>query len=74
MATRQGPVPSVAYVLPGLENLSGPGYQPCTVRLFAIEKPRPALVRMLRHLRYSEESYQNRYAHSAWVVLRRKAG
>ncbi len=44
------------------------------VELFAIEKPRPGLVRMLRHLRYSEESYQNRYAHSAWVVLRRKTG
>jgi SAM-dependent methyltransferase len=42
------------------------------VELFCIEKPRNPLVRAARHLRYSEESYLNRYAHSVWAVYRRK--
>lgn len=44
------------------------------VELFAIEKPRPGILRMLRRLRYGEAAYQNRYAHSVWAVFRRKDG
>ena len=42
------------------------------VGLFAIEKPRPPDLRVLRRLRYGEDAYQNRYAHSVWAVFRRK--
>jgi SAM-dependent methyltransferase len=49
-----------------------PGRHPVElVELFAIERPRPAAFRWLRHLRYGEEAYQNRYAHSVWAVFRR---
>ena len=44
------------------------------VELFAIEKPRPGILRMLRRLRYGGAAYQNRYAHSVWAVFRRKDG
>jgi 2-polyprenyl-3-methyl-5-hydroxy-6-metoxy-1,4-benzoquinol methylase len=38
------------------------------------EKPRPAITRALRRLRYpSNESYWNRYAHTLWIVLDKKA-
>jgi SAM-dependent methyltransferase len=43
------------------------------VELFAIEKPRPAILRGIRRLRYGTEAYGNRYAHSVWAVFRRKA-
>jgi len=42
------------------------------VELFCIERPRNPLVRGLRSLRYSRESYLNRYAHSVWAVFRRR--
>ncbi|MFQ5849129.1 MAG: class I SAM-dependent methyltransferase [Candidatus Binatia bacterium] len=39
------------------------------------EKPRPFFVRMFRRLHYpSQERYLNRYAHTLWVVLEKKAG
>lgn len=39
------------------------------VEMVANEKPRPALVRALRRLRYlSHERYLNRYAHTLWAV------
>lgn len=42
--------------------------------LFAAEKPRPALVRALRRLRYpSQACYLNRYAHTLWVLFERPA-
>ena len=43
------------------------------VELFAIEKPRFPAVSVLRRLRYpSQISYLNRYAHSLWVVLKKR--
>lgn len=40
--------------------------------MFAIEKPRMPLVRMLRRVRYPNQiRYLNRYSHSLWVVLTR---
>lgn len=37
---------------------------------FVTEKPRPALVRWLRRLRYPiQEAYLNRYAHTLWTVF-----
>jgi SAM-dependent methyltransferase len=37
------------------------------------EKPRPALVRAARRLRYpAQERYLNRYAHTLWVVLEKR--
>lgn len=37
--------------------------------MFAVEKPRPLLVRKLRQLRHPKQSaYLNRYSHSLWVV------
>ena len=40
---------------------------------FAVEKPRPLLVRWLRRLRHpSQSAYLNRYAHSLWVVCSKK--
>ncbi len=43
------------------------------VELFAVEKPRFPLVRALRRLRYlSQATYLNRYAHSLWVVLKKR--
>jgi 2-polyprenyl-3-methyl-5-hydroxy-6-metoxy-1,4-benzoquinol methylase len=39
---------------------------------FANEKPRPALVRWWRRLRYPrQESYLNRYSHTMWAVLKK---
>lgn len=41
--------------------------------MFAMEKPRLWLLRMLRRLRYPEASrYLNRYAHTLWCVLARR--
>lgn len=39
------------------------------VEMFVTEKPRGALLRFLRKLRWPGENYQNRYAGSVWVVL-----
>jgi SAM-dependent methyltransferase len=40
--------------------------------MFAIEKPRMWLVRILRRIRYPNQiRYLNRYSHSLWVVLTR---
>lgn len=39
------------------------------------EKPRLALVRAWRHLRYPvRERYLNRYAHTVWAVFKKRAG
>jgi SAM-dependent methyltransferase len=39
---------------------------------FVTEKPRPALLRLARRLRYpNQEFYLNRYAHTLWTVLER---
>jgi 2-polyprenyl-3-methyl-5-hydroxy-6-metoxy-1,4-benzoquinol methylase len=43
------------------------------VEMFAMEKPRFAPVRFLRHLAAgSHEQYLNRYAHTLWAVLKKK--
>ncbi|MCC7059293.1 MAG: hypothetical protein IT508_03585 [Burkholderiaceae bacterium] len=37
------------------------------------EKPRPLLVRLARRIRYPVlENYLNRYAHTVWVVYRKR--
>lgn len=38
------------------------------VEKVANDKPRSSLVRLLRQMRYSTEKYNNRYAHTLWVV------
>ncbi len=41
--------------------------------LFAGEKPRPGLVRLVRRVRYPRQTdYLNRYAHTLWTVLEKK--
>ncbi len=41
--------------------------------LFAGEKPRPALLRKVRRVRYPRQTdYLNRYAHTLWTVLEKK--
>jgi len=43
------------------------------VDVYATEKPRPLLVRVLRRLRYPKrERYLNRYSHTLWAVLQKK--
>lgn len=45
------------------------------VETAANEKPRLALVRAWRHLRYPvRERYLNRYAHTVWAVFKKRAG
>ena len=39
--------------------------------MFVTEKPRRALVRWLRRIRYPGERYHNRYSQTLWVVLRK---
>ena len=41
--------------------------------VFGTEKPRNALLRLVRSVRYAGEQYQNRYSQTLWAVLR-KAG
>ena len=41
------------------------------VELFGTEQPRNFLVRLLRHLRYNEDNYANRYVQTIWVVLKK---
>ena len=48
-------------------------YSISTLELYAIEKPRPLLVRAFRRLLYpSQERYLNRYAHTLWAVFEKK--
>jgi SAM-dependent methyltransferase len=45
------------------------------IETVANEKPRLALVRAWRHMRYPvRERYLNRYAHTVWVVFEKRAG
>jgi hypothetical protein len=37
--------------------------------MFVTEKPRPALLRLLRRMRYPGERYANRYSQTLWAVL-----
>lgn len=39
------------------------------VEIFGTEQPRNLLVRALRHLRYSDIAYANRYVQTIWVVF-----
>ena len=40
--------------------------------MFVTEKPRMALVRLLRRIRFPGERYQNRYSQTLWAVLRKE--
>jgi hypothetical protein len=42
------------------------------VDLFLTEKPKPALIRWLRVLRYPGIKYNNRYSHTVWVVFEKQ--
>ncbi len=44
-------------------------YHLTVIDLFATEQQRPALLKWLRHLRYPNEAYLNRYAQTLWIVL-----
>jgi ubiquinone/menaquinone biosynthesis C-methylase UbiE len=41
------------------------------VEMFVTEKPKSIITKALRKLRFQGESYQNRYAGSVWVVLKK---
>lgn len=42
------------------------------IEQFVAEKPRPAITRWLRSIRYSGNRYQNRYARTLWTVFEKK--